>query len=193
MSTSGKTTLARELVREGLYEMYIENDDFWQYVTGLAHAWRAQENPRIEEHRALKNEACAWIVNCATRRYDTCVSGLWPHESRIFMEKLQNWQAIVMTVESREVARGRWIERGGKAGEFDTLFTERNWSEQDLLFRKLAEKLDLKGRLVSPSSPIMNLVWKGSVVLPDRRGTSLRGGQEYENRDEEETEGSDGK
>jgi hypothetical protein len=170
------------LVKEGLYDLYIENDDFWRYVSGLEKPWRKDENPDIEKHRKVKNDACAFVIGCLSRRYDTCVSGLWPHESKVFMEKLQNWRAIVIKPPNREEARERWIQRGQTGEEFDYIFPRDNYSRLERQFEAMAVKLDEKDRLIPPDAPEATLVWRESVILPLRRGTGLENTKSAENR-----------
>jgi hypothetical protein len=175
--TSGKTELGRKLVREGFYDVVLEADDFWRYVSGLDHPWRregAEKNPKVELHRVKKNEALALAVQGLTKHFTVVVSGLWPHESAPLLQRLQDYEAIVLSYRRldsekdignlRDVAAARFVKRGNSMQDFKESGAYGDFERNEKNFSTLAANLRQRGRLLRDPK-ILSQLWEGSFPL----------------------------
>jgi hypothetical protein len=138
-STSGKTYLARKLVENGLYDLYLEADDFWRYVSGIDKAWRLS-NPNNKLHRRLKNKALGLCLKELCKQFRVVACGLWAKESLVILEMLQDYDLVVLTVSKKKVGMERWLKRQGNLKEWEASGVGKYWDENNDQFLQFARQ-----------------------------------------------------
>jgi len=172
---TGKTSLARDLVKAGLLDAYLEADEFWRSVSGLDHPWRIDENPDIVKHRRLKNQVVGRCLLGLLGHYKVGVAGVWPGESQPILEKLQDFTVIVLSYKrlegepenladlmvKRMEARGQErvdIYASGVVSSF-----EKNQQNLNLFALQMMQR-----RKLCKDPEILGHIWEGSVTLPEK-------------------------
>lgn len=148
-STSGKSTLGRALVDNGLYDAYVETDDLWRWVSGTEeHPWRSDVKDSAR-YRELKDKIAAHAIPALERaRINVCTS-VWPGLAvRSLLERLQDYRVIVLKGLPREEAKTRFIERGSTADEFESCFPGDSYSRNEEAIMKFATTTEEKGKLL---------------------------------------------
>jgi adenylate kinase family enzyme len=188
LATTGKTTLSRKLVEDGKYDVVLENDDFWVAVSGRADAWNPKSNPKVDKMRVVKNIVCGICAAGIAKHYKLVVSGLWPGEAAPVMERLQDYEAVVLVVDEEEALR-RWVERGNSESDFRDVFGD-NWSSLYSSFEQLANDLAARGKLIDPESDTAKAIWDKTTVLYGGSHTQKPAGdsKEVEGREDSDLE-----
>jgi hypothetical protein len=173
--TTGKSSLGAGLVRNGVYDLVIEADDFWYYVSGLDHAWR-MSNPKNGVHRNLKNEALSRCLMALTRHYRVVVTGLWPGESQPVLEKLQNYAVIVLDfravdslgetgLSAREIMVRRFVARGQDKAELEKSRVLQDFERNQADLLAFSAKMVQKGHYCGDPR-VFDTLWEGTTVMP---------------------------
>jgi energy-coupling factor transporter ATP-binding protein EcfA2 len=179
--TSGKSTLARAMVENGLSDVYIENDEFWIYTTGLEvrKLWEGQNEPSSDQFRK-KNNYAGKTVSALAALGSVTVSGVWPgSEFQDITRYVRDYKAVILWV-GPDTAQEIWQKRTPELDWKDGPWSSADWwnSIQTDLTR-LAVKLEERGRLITDGAIVdlakQKLDWSGIIngtgdILPFAEG-----------------------
>lgn len=158
--TSGKSTTARALVKEGLKDGMVETDEFLIWTAGW-NPWTGNPSEsEIKEFNSKKNRYAGKAVAALSSLGSVVVSGVWPGaELSHMLSSIRDYDALVLWIDMEE-ARQRWIDRGSEEDmPWDSCIwgSPEWWTEFEEKFKQLAADFSRRGRLIEDVSEIRDL------------------------------------
>jgi hypothetical protein len=144
---SGKSTLIHNLVELGLYDVSVETDDLWRWVSGAEkHPWR-MSNPKCSGYRAAKNEVASHVLRSLEKAGFNVVCTAWPGEVRPVLEKVQDYRCIFLIGPEFAEAQARWLRRGQTVGDWNDALPGDAYMRNDVGISRLYDVMESRGKL----------------------------------------------